>query len=151
MFDAKQTYKKNNWILMVLLFSIGIFILPRAGFAECRVCTPALTNSSGFLWGTATIEGIGDVQGGDKIMAFSEAVSVNEGCVGHFEVHTKGTYGAMAIYEDDPTTEEKDGVVVGDKIYFTVCHNDIEYHCDPNYIWDSPELVRLNLICPQNK
>ncbi|MEM0465108.1 MAG: hypothetical protein QXW97_00200 [Candidatus Pacearchaeota archaeon] len=53
---------------------------------------------------------------GDKIAAFD----VNETFLGIFIVKETGKYGFLRVYENDPTTFEKDGANIGDKIIFKV-------------------------------
>lgn len=109
--------------------------------------SPKATNLSSFYWGTATIKGEG-VQVGDEVRAYVDSVTINGGCVGKFVVETPGYYGAMAVYGDDPTTDEKDGIEDGDTIYFVICHNGFEYTCNQTSLWNAAyvnELIEINL------
>ena len=75
------------------------------------------------------------VQIGDEIKAYVDTVEVNNGCVGKCEVVNSGIYTIMALYIDDNTTPEKDGIEDGDTIKFMICHDGIEYDCIESPIW----------------
>ncbi|MGA1869876.1 MAG: PKD domain-containing protein [bacterium] len=140
-------YPIANWLILFLLLSLGHPTLSKPVSADCTSYTPQASNSFGFYWGTVTIQGEA-VQIGDVIRAYVDTVGVNGGCVGIFTVKASGYYGALAIYEDDDTTPEKDGVEVGDTIHFAICHNGAEYKCSETAIWDSAYImnpVRFNL------
>lgn len=83
------------------------------------------TNSSMFFWGEAKINGH-PVAKGDTVIAIIPNVETNGGCVGVYVVNKPGNYGAIAVYEDDPTTPEKDGARAGDKIYFQTIEREIK-------------------------
>ncbi len=56
------------------------------------------------------------VQVGDVITAFDP----NGTLVGRFVVVKEGSFGLMALYEDDPTTSVDEGAVAGDEISFEI-------------------------------
>lgn len=140
--------EKTLIIILIFLLLFLTFRAPKTAIAICAMYTPQKTNSSGFYWGIATIEGVGDVRSGDVIRAYVDSVETMGGCVGEYKVNTPGYYGSMAIYMDDPTTNAKDGVVVGDTIHFTICHNKTEYLCNEVSTWKSQNAqnpIALNL------
>ncbi|MBN2373762.1 hypothetical protein JXL19_08245 [bacterium] len=103
----------------------------------CNIYKPRLSSSYGFYWGKATIGSHVEVMQGDEIRAYVDTVKTNGGCVGYFQINKAGFYGGMAVYEDDSTTPEKDGVSLGDVIQFTICHDGKEYICNEMAIWDA--------------
>ena len=134
-----------NFVIAVLLLCFfGAF---DSLMATCCNDEPKATNLPSFYWGTATIAGE-EVQVGDEVRAYVDSVTINRGCVGKAAVETPGYYGAMAVYGDDPTTDEKDGVEDGDTIYFVICRNGIEYDCNQTSVWNAAyvnELIKINI------
>lgn len=144
MLNRMKVFVNIARFFLILLISIFMLFSHKVLYAACSSETPTPTSTSGFFWGTVKVGGK-DGQVGYEIRAFVDSVEINGGCVGYFKVNTLGFYGSMPIYEDDPTTTEKDGVKDSDTIYFKICHNGTEHRCNETYIWDSPELVELNL------
>jgi hypothetical protein len=77
-----------------------------------------------WIFGEFTVEK-GTVTVGDAIGVFCESVTVNDGCIGAYEITaidiidaTNGFYGMMPVYGDDTGTPEKDGGSDGDPVTF---------------------------------
>jgi len=136
-------------IMVAVLFGcLGFLLLPKAIMAACSPDSPYISDSSGYFWGTAVVEGVG-VSNGDVVKAYADNVTVNNGCVGEYFVDTPGYYGSMSVYTDDATTNEIDGVRNGDIIHFKICSSGIEYNCAQTITWDSAayslNVTQLNL------
>ncbi len=129
-----------KYILSIIILSICFLSYSQPLKSECRRDMPKHTPHVFFVHGTATIEGIGDIQGSDEIRAYINDVESSNGCVGYFPVDpnkSETQYGAISIYGNDSTTQIKDGAYSGDKIGFTICHDGIEYVCKETVTWTS--------------
>lgn len=132
--------KRHHIIHLFVIFfllGIGVFTFSNNIMAECSQYTLKRTNSFGFIWGKATIEGLGDAPVGAEIRAYVDEEDI---CYGFFKVNKQGFYGAMTIYVDDPTTSAKDGVKNGDTLHFKICHDHAEYDCNETHKWNSSNI-----------
>lgn len=140
--------QRTIYKLISLSLFIGVLFFPESLWARCSIYTPKLTNSYGFYWGKITFKDGSATQAGDEVRAYSDAVGVVGGCVGFCKVEKSAYYGSMAVYGDDPTTSERDGIQEGDIIYFTVCHDGKEYRCNETSSWKASNAnnqMELNL------
>jgi PKD repeat protein len=131
-------------VAFVVAFILGFQLSPAR--AQCFQSTH--TSNFGFVYGQATWCGI-SVEAEDEIGAFVSNVAVNDGCVGTFMVEAsndqdRGLYGAMSIYCDDPTTPEKDGVAIGDRITFKICRGGVILDCQESLTWQASYINELS-------
>ncbi len=131
----KKLLSQLSVFSVILFISMGIFY--QTSGAEEFTCKK--TASSIFIWGKAMI-GEQPLNKGDIIVATVPSVVVNNGGVGEFTTTDKsGSYGAMVIYGDDPTTPEKDGAITGDEVSLKVIGADgkTTYAVPGTVIWKS--------------
>ncbi len=111
--------------LAFLMLLIGFIPVAVATTSTIGPFTFTKTNTSVFFFATppdngeATMDGV-QLQPGDVVAAFVGKDSVNDLCIGAWEVTAPGAYGAMAVYGDDPTTGNKDGAYGGETVTFKV-------------------------------
>ncbi len=133
--------RKKVWIFAAFVMLFYVFILSGRIFADCNTDRPVKTSLYGFFWGSIALKG-SQIERGDEIRAYADT-----NCVGYFKILYSDSYGFMALYEDDESTDNKDGLVYNDVVEFRLCHDGIEYECLQTYIWDSPEEVEFDLMC----
>ncbi|MBN2373765.1 PKD domain-containing protein [bacterium] len=137
------------FFILVSFISSSILLMPGNVIAACSMDSPTLTPLYVFFYGTATIQGIGDVQPGDQIRAYVDSVETNNGCIGFSIIKNAGGYQSTALYGDDESTGLlKDGANHNDEVRFVLCHDGIEYDAIEKGIWDITKLngyVVLNL------
>ncbi len=140
--------KRYKITFFLFLFLGGVIISKTLVFSDCLSCckyAPELTNLYIFLWGTAQIDG-NNVDIGDEIRGYRKSEDKNCGCVGFFEVIKTGYYGAMAVYEDESIINTTINTDEKYKIYFTICHNRIEYLCKEESSWDIFNINKTRIL-----
>jgi len=114
-------FKKLVPTFSILMSAAAFFVLATSVhnpcYAEPLECKKTATSI--FAWGKAAI-GDQPLKSGNTVVATVSKVTTYDGCVGIYTVDKPGTYGAMSIYGDDPTTPEQDGARVGDVIHFKI-------------------------------
>jgi len=109
-----------------------------------------MTNTFASIWGAVEVNGEG-LGAGRWVGAFVDGMDINGGCIGAFKITEAGTYGAMAVYGDDPTTLEKNGAYANDSITFKAWDalgRQVVDFCSTGPdepIWNSAEVLNVNL------